>query len=157
MPDAPQGVLTAERIWQAFANFNASNGSGPAAARVAQRGRYLVRGTLPDVLAEYVATQTEWIVNGAHPANESAYWTHAALLLTQGAAKARTVQLTGAATGVYEGYAAVAPANQTLTQQQVYILVMAGTWAARMMILTTRRRPGGPVRRHSVPAQHISH
>ena len=47
---------------------------------------YLVGGFLPDVLAEYIDTQNAWIMQGhGHASNETEYWTHAALLLNQGA------------------------------------------------------------------------
>ena len=99
-----EGVVTADRIYQAFLNFNASNG-------------YLVGGFLPDVLAEYITEQNAWMaeqVSNAQPDDaDYDYWMHVGILMKQAA-------------GVALGYQAQAPPAQNLTAEQVYILAMAG-------------------------------
>eukprot|EP00047_Mylnosiga_fluctuans_P010788 m.17929 g.17929 ORF g.17929 m.17929 type:complete len:518 (-) comp3290_c0_seq1:566-2119(-) len=94
-----EGSLTWLRIWQAFQNFNRSNS-------------YLVGGGLPAPIRSFVQTQTSWL--RANAANASTpYWQHVAALLQQ-------------ADGMAAGYQATAPADHSLTAEQVYILTLAG-------------------------------
>ena len=99
-----EGAITAERIYQAFVNFNASNG-------------YLVGGFLPDVLAAYIAEQNAWMaqqISSAQPQDSDYdFWMHVGLLTKQAA-------------GIALGYQAAALPLQNLTTEQLYILAMAG-------------------------------
>ncbi len=99
-----EGVLTAQRIWDAFQNFNNSNG-------------YLEQGQLPPILLDYITAQNNWMetqIAATLPSDPLySYWQHVGILLQH-------------ALGVGQGYASVAPASQALTPEQVYILAMAG-------------------------------
>eukprot|EP00049_Salpingoeca_infusionum_P022487 m.7037 g.7037 ORF g.7037 m.7037 type:complete len:525 (-) comp5213_c0_seq1:166-1740(-) len=96
-----EGYLTQRLIWDAFVNFNASNG-------------YLIGGHLPHNLSTYVQQQLAWMeakIAGAELSDY--YWNNVNALLQQ-------------AKGIQAGYQEAAPASQALTAMQVYILAMAG-------------------------------
>ena len=94
-----EGFLTWERIWQAFQNFNQSNG-------------WLQAGQLPPRLAQYVEEQTDWM-RAKVAGSDEPYWQHVGALVMQ-------------ADGMAAGYAQAAPASMFLSPTQVYILTMAG-------------------------------